>query len=72
MQVMWVLRDESFKQSGDDIVFADAVDDLRVEVLHFLPVSFMQDLLAIALFDVAFGAMTGGENEREADKRAEP
>ena len=59
MKIVRVFRDETFEEGGDNVVLTDAIDDLRVEILHFLAVAFMKNLLAIALLDVGCSRMAG-------------
>jgi hypothetical protein len=44
MEIMRILGYKSLEKSGEDVKRTHAVHDVRVEVLHFLAISFMEDL----------------------------
>jgi hypothetical protein len=68
MKIVRILRDKSFEQGGNNVVFADAIYNLGIEVLDLLAIPLMQDLQAIAFFDVSLGPMTRDKEGEE--KRA--
>ena len=68
MKIMWIFRDEPFKQSGDYVERADTVDDLWIEILHFGTVSFVQNLEPRAFFDVGLSAPAGCERKQKNDQ----
>ena len=73
MKIVRIFGDETFQECRDDVVFADTVNELRVEILHLLAVAFVQDLFAIAFLDVALGTMAGGQAEqRDCTKSVAP
>jgi hypothetical protein len=73
VEIVRIFGDEAFEERGDNVVFADAVNELRVEILHLLAVAFVQDLFAIAFLDVALGTMAGGQAEqRDCTKSVAP
>ena len=51
MKIVRILADESLEQRRDDVECADAVDEMRIEILDLFTVSFVEDLEAITLFD---------------------
>jgi len=65
MQIVRVLGNETFQQRGNDVERANAVHDLWIEILHFLTVSFVQNLQPIAFFDVGLSAMAGGATKEK-------
>ena len=65
MKIVRIFRDKTFEQGGDNIEGTNAVDKLRVEVLHFLAVAFMQNLQARASFCVGFSAVTGSAEKKK-------
>ena len=72
MQIVWIFRDETFEQGGDDVERRDAVDDVRIEILHFRAVAFVQNLEARSFFDVRLSAMTrcGAKKEKNEPQMA--
>ena len=58
MQIVRILAHQTFEERGNDVERADTVDELRIEVLHFLAVALVQNLKAIAFLDVGFDAVT--------------
>ena len=65
MQIMGILGNEAFQQRGNDVERTDAVYDLRVEILNFLAVAFVQNLEPVAFFDVGLSTMTGGATKEK-------
>jgi hypothetical protein len=73
MKIVRIFGDETFEERRDDVVFADAVNELRVEILHLLAVAFVQDMFTIAFLDVRFRAVAGGKSEqRDCTKSVAP
>src|SRR5713101_7230028 len=68
MKIVWIFGDEAFEQRGNDVERANAVYDVRIEVLHFLAIAFVQNLQAIAVFDVRFRLVAGGLAEEKNEK----
>ncbi len=69
MKIVRILADESLQQRGEDIERADAIDDVRIKVLHFLAVPLVKDLKAVPFFDGRLRALAGS---RERKKNKEP
>jgi len=65
MQIVRVLGNETFQQRGNDVERTNAVHDLWIEILHFLTVSFVQDLQPVAFFDVGLRAMAGAATKEK-------
>ena len=65
MQIMGILGNEALQQCGNDIERTDAVYDLRIEILHFLTVSLVQNLQPVAFFDVGLSTMAGGATKEK-------
>ena len=70
MQVVRIFRNETLQQRGNDVERADAVYDLRIEILDFLAVALVQNLEPVAPFDVGFGTMTREEQTRAERENA--
>jgi hypothetical protein len=51
MEIVRILSDESLEQGGDDVEGADAVYQMRIEVLNLFAVSFVEDLEPISFLD---------------------
>ena len=51
MQIVGILADQSFEQRGDDVKRADAIDEMRIEILNFFAVSFVENLKPVPFFD---------------------
>ena len=64
MEVVRVFGDEAFEERADNGEGAHAVDEVRIKVLHFRPVPFVQDLKAVALINVRFGLVTRACREK--------
>jgi hypothetical protein len=51
MEIMRILGDESLQESREDVKRTHPVHDVRIKVLHFFAISFVEDLETIPLID---------------------
>src|SRR5438132_8004396 len=65
MKIVRIFCNKSLEQGGDDVERTDTVNEMRIEILHFLTVALVQNLQARAFSDIGFRAMAA----REQDER---
>src|SRR5713101_5876393 len=56
-KIVRIFRDKTFEQGGYYVEGTDAVDQMRMEVLHFRAIAFVQNLQVRAFFNFGFSAV---------------
>jgi hypothetical protein len=68
MEIVRILTDESFEQGGNDVERADAVDQMRIEILDLLAVSLVKDLEPISFLNGGLNPPAGGRTQKENEE----
>jgi hypothetical protein len=68
VEIVRVFAHESLEQRGDYVERADAVDEMRIEVLDLFAVSFVEDLEAIPFLDGGLNFAARGRTKKEDKK----
>ena len=66
---MRILGDEALEERADNGEGAHAINEVRIKVLHFGPIPFVQDLKAVAFINVRFGLVTRAVERKQGQNQ---
>jgi hypothetical protein len=68
MKIMRVLADEPLEQRGDDVERADAVYEMRIEILDLFAVSLVKNLEPVPFLDCGLNRSAGRQRKKENEE----
>src|SRR5688572_425885 len=69
MKIVRIFSDQSFEQGGNDVERADAVDEMRIEILDLFAVSFVKYLEPISFFDRGLNSLARDQTKERSKQK---